>query len=147
MMPLRWMFAALAALSLLAAGPAATQTLAGVKRVQVAANTTPVAVCPGACTLTGITVFSNSATIAYVKLYATPAASVTAGTTVVSDQVLIPASTSGAGAVIPLPGNPANGGGGVRYPSGLSIVVTTGYADSDTTAPSANAYIVTLYTK
>lgn len=147
MMPVRWMFAALAALSLFAAGvPAVAQTLAGVKRVQVAANTTPVAVCSGSCILTGITVFSNSANVAYVKLYATPAASVVAGTTVVTDQVLIPASTSGAGAVIPLPGSQATGGG-VRYPSGLSIVVTTGYADSDTTAPAANAYIVTLYTK
>lgn len=146
MTPVRWILAALAALLFAAAQPAAAQTLGGVKRIQVAANTTPVAVCNGPCTLTGITVFNNSATIAYVKIYATPAASVTAGSTTVTDQLMIPASTSGAGAVIPFPGN-AGSRGGVYYPSGLSIVVTTGYADSDTTAPAASAYLVTVYTQ
>lgn len=119
---------------------AQAQVVGGIKRVQVANNTTAVAVCSGSCVLTGLLVFNNSATIAYAKLYATLQASVTCGTTTVSDEIMIPANTSGAGAVVPLP-TP------VYYPNGLTLCVTTGYADSDTTAPAASTYLVTLYTR
>jgi len=146
-MKLRLVLAAWAALFLAMAGPVAAQVQGGIKSIQVANNTTPVAVCNGPCTLTGITVFNNSSTIAYVKLYGTPAASVTTGTTVVTDRVMIPAATTGgAGAVIPLPGR-TDSAGGVYYPGGLSVAVTTDYADSGTTAPAANTYIVNLYTR
>lgn len=119
---------------------AQAQTLGGVKRIQVANNTTAISVCSGSCTLTGLLVFNNSATIAYVKLYASLQAAVTCGTTTVSDEVMIPASTSGAGAVITFP-TPVN------YPGGLTICTTTGYADNDTNAPAANTYLVTAYTR
>lgn len=119
---------------------ACAQVVGGIKAIQVAANTTSISVCNQSCTLTGYALWNNSATIAYLKFYANTQANVTCGTNVVSDRAMIPASTSGAGAVIALP-TP------VYYPTGLTVCITTGFADSDTTAPAALAYLVSLYTK
>lgn len=107
---------------------------------QVPNNTTSVAIDASAGTLYGVTVFNNSATIAYLKLYNTAQGSVTCGTPTPVQRILIPANTSGAGAVIPFPV-------GIAYGTALTACVTTGFADNDTTAPAANAYITEFYYK
>lgn len=101
----------------------------------VANNTTSVAVCTAACNLYGVLVFNNSATIAYLKLYNAAQGSTTCGAGTPVQRILIPANTSGAGAVISFPL-------GVAYSTALTRCVTTGIADADTSAPAASAYIV-----
>jgi hypothetical protein len=121
---------------------ASTTGGANTKRIQVANNTTSIAVCTAACTLYGGYVQNNSATIAYVKTYNTAQESTTCGSGTVIDEFMIPASTSGAGALIQIGGSV-----GAAYSTALSVCITTGYADNDTTAPAASAYVVSLYTK
>lgn len=97
-------------------------------------NTTSVAIKASAGTLYGIKVFNNSATIAYLKLYDTAQGSVTCGTPTPNQRILIPASTSGAGAVFDYTV-------GVVYGTAITACVTTGIADNDTSAPAASVYI------
>lgn len=108
---------------------------ASVKSIQAANNTTSIAIDASPGTLYGLTVFNNSATIAYAKLYNAAQGSTTCGSGTPIQRVLIPASTTGAGAVIPLPV-------GVIYSTAITLCITTGFADSDTTAPAASTYIV-----
>lgn len=102
----------------------------------VANNTTSVAICASACTLYGVTVFNNSGTPAYLKLYNAVQGSTTCGSGTPVQRILIPANTSGAGAVIEF------GAVGVAYGTALTRCVTTGIADNDTGAPAATTYIV-----
>jgi hypothetical protein len=120
------------------------QTTGGVNTTskQVANNTTSVALCASACTLYGVYVQNNSGTIAYLKLYNASQGSTTCGSGTPVDRILIPASTSGAGAVIPIAAPY-----GAVYGTALTSCVTTGYADADATAPAASAYQFTVYTK
>lgn len=110
------------------------------KSFQVAANTTPIAICSANCTLTQVTVWNNSATIAYLKLYNTLLAQTTCGSGTPVERFLIPAGTSGAGAVVSI------GNMGVSY-NALTACVTTGIADADATAPAAGAYLFSTYSK
>jgi hypothetical protein len=121
---------------------AATTGGANTKSIQAANNTTSIAVCSAACTLYGVYVQNNSATIAYLKLYNVAQGSQTCGSGTPADRIMIPANASGAGAVIPIAG-----GLGAAYSTALSVCITTGIGDSDTTAPAASAYQVSLYTK
>lgn len=107
---------------------------------QVANNTTSFAVDASAGTLYGIYGQANSATIAYIKLYNAAQGSVTCGSGTPVDRVMIPASTSGAGFILPI-------GVGVAYSTAITACVTTGFADNDTTAPAANAYQISFYYK
>jgi len=109
-----------------------------VSSTQVANNTTATVVKSGAGQLYGIEVYNNSATIAYVKLY--NATSATCGSGTVVQRAMIPANASGAGAI-------SNNVNGVAYSTGITMCVTGGYADSDTTAPAASTYIVNVLYK
>lgn len=120
----------------------ATTGGATVKSIQVANNTTSVAICTAACTLYGVFVQTNSATIAYLKLYNTAQGSVTCGSGTPVDRIIIPASTNGGGAMIPIAGSV-----GAAYGTALTACVTTGFGDSDTTAPAASAYQISFYYK
>lgn len=103
----------------------------------VANNTTSVAIDASPGTLYSVQVFNNSATIAYLKFYDAAQGSVTCGSGTPKKVVLIPANTSGAGAVIPL-----GGAAGVAFVTAITRCVTTGIADNDTGAPAASAYLV-----
>lgn len=124
------------------ASTASTTGGANVKSIQVANNTTSIAVCAAACTLYGVYVQNNSATILYLKLYNVAQASQTCGSGTPADRIMIPANTSGAGAVVPIAG-----GVGAAYVTALSACITAAYGDSDTTPPAANVAQVSLYTK
>lgn len=106
-----------------------------VSSIQVANNTTAILVSANPATLYGIEVFNNAATIAYVKVY--NAASATCGSGTPQARYMIPASTS-----VSLKNE--NGG---AYGAGITVCVTTGYADTDTTAPTASEYIVDVHYK
>jgi hypothetical protein len=100
-------------------------------------NTTGVLVgTAGQHTVYAITAFNNSATIAYVKFYDTATAP-TCGSGTVVYHGLIPANTSGAGFVNPVPV-------GVAFGSGIGYCITTGIADNDTTAPAASTYLINI---
>ncbi len=103
----------------------------------VAANTTSVSIDASPGTLYSVQVFNNSATIAYLKLYDAAQGSTTCGSGTPKKVILIPASTSGAGAVISL-----GGSSGVAFATAITRCVTTGIADNDTGAPAASTYLV-----
>jgi hypothetical protein len=76
----------------------------------------------------------------YLKFYNATAANVTVGTTT-------PVIT------IPIPGNSSDdisavlsaGGLGIKFDTAISVAVTTGLADNDTGAPSANDFVCNLF--
>jgi hypothetical protein len=115
---------------------------ANVKRIQVANNTTSIAICAAACTYYGERATNNSATIAYIKYYNVAQGSVTCGAGTIADEVMIPANASGAGIVTPVAGAI-----GVAYSTALTACITTGYADADATAPAASTYLISVFTK
>lgn len=106
----------------------------------VANNTTPIAICTSQCTLTQVTVWSNSATIAYVKFYNTTLAQTTCGVGTPIERIMIPSGTGGAGAIAPI------GITGSNY-NALTACVTTGISDADATAPAAGSYLFSTYSK
>lgn len=126
--------------ALVSATPTTSNGLS-VKRLLVANNTTSVAVDASAGQLYGIEAFNNSTVIAYVKLYNAAQGSTTCGTTTPVWSMMIPAPAAGGGGFISI--NPM----GISFSTAISACVTTGYADNDTTAPAANAYIVNFYYK
>lgn len=102
----------------------------------MAATTNATNVKSSAGQLYNITVFNNSADIAYLKFYNKASAPTCNSDTVVAEY-LIPGSASGAGASITLPQ-------GKYFSSGISYCVTGGIAVTDNTAVAASAYIVNL---
>lgn len=70
-----------------------------------------------------------NAAVRYLKLY-NKASSPTVGTDTPIATLPIPASTTGAGFMLPIPG-------GVAFTTGVSYALTTGYADADTAAVAA----------
>lgn len=77
-----------------------------------------------------------NAAIRYLKLY-NKASSPTVGTDTPIATLPIPASTTGAGFMISMPG-------GVAFTTGISFALTTGAADSDTAAVAANEIFLFL---
>lgn len=73
--------------------------------------------------------FNDTATIAYVRLY--DMATAPAATDTPVWRGMVPANTSAAGFVIPIPP-------GLKFGTGIGIRVTAGIADNDATALSAN---------
>lgn len=122
-------------LAVQAAPTASSSGGAAVSSKQVANNTTSVAIDASPGTLYQVSVWNNSATIAYLKLYNTAQGSVTCGSGTPVQRILIPANTAGAGAVISYPV-------GIAYGTAITSCVTTGFADADATAPAASTYIV-----
>ena len=115
---------------------AATSGGASITSTQVANNTTAVVIKASAGTVYGVEAFNNSATIAYIKLY--NATSATCGLGTPAWRGMIPANASGAGFISPA------GAVGDAYATGITMCVTAGYADSDTTAPATSTYIVNV---
>lgn len=111
-----------------------------IRSVIAANNTTAIVVSPTAGTVYSIDAFNNGGAIAYVKLY--NAATATCGTGTPQARYLIPfgAGSSGAGF------NVSNINGDA-YGSGIVLCITTGIADSDTSAPAASTYIVNVHYK
>jgi len=106
---------------------------------QVAANTTAILIKPGPGLLYGIAAWNNSSTILYGKIY-DAASGVTCGSGTPKDRFMIPAANAGgAGFVFPV------GPIGVTYLNGITVCITAGFADSDTTAPSANQAEFSVY--
>lgn len=117
----------------------ATSTMGvSTKSIQVANNTTSVAVDASAGTLLAVRVFNNSGTIAYAKFYNASQGSTTCGSGTPILREMIPANSSGGSGAIPVFG----GGYGVAFGTAITVCVTTGFGDSDTTAPAASTYIV-----
>jgi hypothetical protein len=102
---------------------------------QVANNTTAIVISSVPATVYSIQAFNNSTSIAYIKLY-NAASGITCGTGTPQARYQISGSASA-----PLMIEASNG---VAYGNGITLCVTTGYADSDATAPAATEYIVNI---
>ncbi len=106
--------------------------------VQPTASDNHATIKAGAGAVYGILVFNNSATVNYMRLYdATTGFNACNSATNLKTQVQIPASTSVAGAVIPI-------SGGMAFLTGISVCITSGYATTDTTNATASAMSVTV---
>lgn len=103
----------------------------------IAANTTNgTMVSATPCLVSLIVAINVAAAVRYLKLYDLARAPVV-GTDVVTRLIPIPAQTTGAGFLIQ-PGVP------LRFNNGLALAITTGVADTDTTAPTANDVVLNL---
>ena len=107
-----------------------------VTSVQVPNNTTAVIIAPGSHRVVSIEVFNNSTSVAYLKLY--DAATQTCGSGTPKARYLIGGSTNGLAGP---PGVPLSD----LYINGIAACVTTGFADSDTTAPAASQFIYNIH--
>jgi hypothetical protein len=124
---------------------AAVPTTSGglsVKSFIVLNNTTSVAVKASPGQIYGITASSiSAATPAFVKTYNIAQGSNTCGSNTPIQREIIPAPGAfGGGTNIFYPA-------GIAYSTAISVCVTTGQADADTTAPAATTYIVNVYYK
>jgi hypothetical protein len=129
--------------------PAGTNTIGGTYPVAtttggtgvfseiVANNTTSVAVKASAGQVYGARGFSNNTTQVYGKLYNATQGSTTCGSGTPQDRFMIPAQTGGSGFVIPIPP-------GETFTTAITLCVTGGIADSDTTSPAAASYLVSI---
>ena len=106
----------------------------------VANNTTAIVIKATAGTVYSIDGFNNTTVIAYVKLY--NAATATCGSGTPQARYMIPFGTSSAGGGFSI--SNINGDG---YGLGITMCVTAGIADNDTSAPAASSYIVNVHYK
>lgn len=107
--------------------------------IQPAASDNHANIKNGAGVVYHVSATNNSATINYLRLYnaATGFNGCGSATNLVA-QWAIPASTSGAGIVVPI--SPY----GITFSTGISICVTSGYATNDTTNATASAMSVNV---
>jgi hypothetical protein len=119
--------------------PIAPSTQAGtLSHSAILANSTnATSVKASAGTLFEISVYNNSATIAYLKLYNSATAPTCGSGTPVARYLIPGASSGGAGSNV-------NITLGKSFGTGIAYCVTTGIGDTDTTAVAANAYLVNL---
>jgi hypothetical protein len=104
----------------------------------IAANTTnATSVKAAAGSLYELSVYNNSSTIAYLKLYDSASAPTCGSGTPVARYLIPGASTGGAGSNV-------NIGVGKSFASGIAFCITTGIADADTGAVAASAYLINL---
>jgi hypothetical protein len=102
-------------------------------------NTTAVVVKSGAGTLYGLQLYGINAAPLYVKFYNATSATCGSGTPV--KRMLIPAaSTAANGAGSNVDFGPA----GVNFSTGITYCATTGITDADTTAPTANNFLINV---
>ncbi len=97
-------------------------------------NATSVKASPGAVGF--IYVVNLNAAVRYLKLY-NKASAPTVGSDTPIATLPIPASATGAGFMLPIPG-------GVAFTTGIALALTTGAADADTGAVAANEIFVFL---
>lgn len=93
--------------------------------------------------LYGFYAFNASTSIRYLKFYNATAASVTVGSTAPVLTIPIPAATSGGVGMVFAPCS-ANG---IPFDTAISAAATTGLADADTGAPSANDVVLNAFYK
>lgn len=91
----------------------------------------------GAAVLGGWVLHNANAATLYLKFYNANASDTTVGTTT---PVITVAMASGQSANFEMTH-------GIRFGTGLTVAVTTGVADADTGAPSANDFIATILYK
>ena len=103
-------------------------------------NTTAVVIKATGGTVYSVDAFNNGASLAYVKLY--NASTATCGTGTPQARYLIPYGASSAGG-----GFNVSNINGDAYGAGIVMCITTGVADSDTSAPAANQFIVNVHIK
>lgn len=103
-------------------------------------NTTAIPIKTTSGTVYSIDAFNNGSSVVYVKLYNSP--NVTCGQGTPYARYLIPygASSSGGGFNTP-------NVNGDAYFNGITLCITGGLADSDTTAPPASTVIVNIHYK
>lgn len=113
-----------------------------IKSTIVANNTTSIAVDASPGQVYGITAYSiSAATPVYIKLYNASQGSTTCGSGTPVDREVVPASgATGSGIILPI-------NLGVAYSTAITLCVTAGFADNDTTAPAASTYIVNILYK
>jgi hypothetical protein len=104
----------------------------------IANNTTAIPITTSPATFYNIEGYNNGATIAWAKLY--NGINVTCGTGTPRARYMIPVAAA-FGSTFPQNTN------GDAYPLGITLCVTTGIADSDTTAPAATTYVVNVHFK
>jgi hypothetical protein len=105
----------------------------------VANNTTAIVISSVQTTVYSIDAYSNGSTAAYVKLYNSASATCGSGTPQWRGMI---GPTSSGGAPIQL-----HNINGDSYINGVTMCVTTGIADTDTSAPAATTYIVNIHYK
>lgn len=105
--------------------------------VQVANNTTAIVIKGAAGLLVGLEAFSIDTTTTWVKLYDS-ATAVTCGAGTPKARYFIVGNTNGSGFITS--GIPAD-----LYTRGIVVCFTTGFADSDTTAPTASKFVVNFH--
>jgi hypothetical protein len=103
-------------------------------RLLSAATTNATSVKNAAALLGFIYAVNLNAAVRYLKLY-NKASAPTVGSDTPIATLPIPASTTGAGFVLPIPN-------GVQFTTGLALAITTGVADADTGAVAANEIIL-----
>lgn len=106
----------------------------------VANNTTAISISTKPAVVYSIDGFNNGTALAYIKLYNSGTATCGSGTPIARYMIPFGSSSSGGGFTIPN----INGDG---YANGLTLCVTGGIADNDTTAPAASTYIVNVHWK
>jgi len=115
-----------------------------VQSIQVANNTTPIVIVARSAQLIGVEGFNNGTGALYLKLY-DAASGVAAGQTSPAPKVRY--QIAGAAAanqeveMISQPSEPT------LFLNGITLVATTDYADSGTTAPAASTFTVNVYWK
>ena len=112
----------------------------------VANNTTAIQIKATGGTVYQVDGYSKGTTIAYAKLYNGTTTTVTCGSGTPRARYVIPYGTdssgnaSGAGFITP-------NINGDAYPSGITLCITGGIADNDTTSPAASKFIVNVHFK
>lgn len=90
----------------------------------------------------GMWVTNTATSTRFIKFYNATAASVTVGSTTPVITIGIPGNSSD-----DVSGHFANGGLGLEFDTAISVAATTGIADADTGAPSANDVLVNIFYK
>jgi hypothetical protein len=113
-----------------------------VKLISVIAanNTTSIPIKATAGTVYSVDAFNNGASVIYVKLYNSPVVTCGVGTPYARYLIPFGASSSGGGFTAPMTNGDA-------YYSGISMCITGGIADNDTTAPPSSTVIVNIHYK
>jgi hypothetical protein len=101
-------------------------------------NTTAIIIKNTGGNVYSVDAFNNGTTVAYVKLYNATTATCGSGTPQARYMIPFGASSSGGGF------NVSNINGDA-YGVGIVMCITTGIADSDTSAPAASTYIVNVH--
>jgi hypothetical protein len=107
------------------------------KSFLVANNTTSVAVDASPGQIYGIRAFGNSGVAAYGKLYDAAQGSTTCGSGTPKQRFMIPSAAAGGGMSAPIQY-------GAPYATAITVCITGGIADNDTTAPAASSFIVEI---